>query len=1112
MPEFDAPFRLRLIGEAVGLHGDGSKLVFERKDALLLAYLAIEGPTPRGMLATLLWPDVDDERARSNLRQRLFRLRKSLGFELLEGAVVAALRADVVVDLGSADPGAGELLSGVTDTDASGLAPWLTAAREHRRSARIETLARRASLQEGEGQLAPALASAQQLVELDATSEHAHRRVMRLHYLRGDRAAALAAFDHCCDVLERVLGVAPEPETEALRAHIEASPSPAPERARRPLPVSVLRPPVLIGRAAEWEALAANWSMGAATALSGEAGMGKTRLARDFAQAHPDALLLDARPGDLRVPHALLARLLRQLSERSGERVPPGLASALVPEGDPARFVGAVEALVRWAHADGLAGVIVDDLQYADAASLDVLRHLVAASIPLRWIVTLRPVELGPEAQAFHDELLASASAQSLALQALDEAQIAALIDTLDLAELDGATLAPALARHSGGNPLYLLETLKLMLVPGTPLPRSPTSSVKVVAAQLPRAVNVTRLIGQRIARLSGGAIKLARCAAIAGIDFSSELAAHVLGVRALDLADAWTELEAAQLLRDSAFTHDLVAEAARDSVPAPIARQLHAEMAAFLEARQAEPARVAQHWLDACDEARALPSLLAAADRAAAAWRSAEEGRLLRRAALIAAHVGADPAAAFAMLLRANEACERSGLGGADHLAVLDALDAAAHEASSIASARLARASMQAQQGDGAASEATTRAGLQAIDDEPGAAVDALRIDLAAALANALMLQERPAEAVDVLREAEPRLIALADQPRQLNHYASLGVALDVAGRHAHAEQAHRHALALARARQDRPSELTILNNLAVSLAETGRFAAALVQLHDAYRLRESAPELLTTALHLEMSLGDVLRCVGDYRESLAWLERAQPIIGEHAPRLLVTVRNHQALTWLHLGQHARAWQLLQQSLVRSDAPPAVQAKSHLLLARCGLAQGQHSAAVEALGAARALLSTSARFAAYAQAELLATRFAEPDAAYRAATTVVMQAGKRQMQGVRMAGLACAARCALACGHTTVAVGHAAEALTLWPEHLPDDFYIGEVWLTAADAYHAAGDIRLVEVLRNASAWIAAAAQRRVPEEFRDSFLNRNPFNRDLIAMAGRHGIGPQG
>jgi len=1101
------------------MHGDGRILALERKDALMLAYLAVEGPTARAALASLLWPDVDEKRSRANLRQRLLRLRKLLGFDLLEGADVVGLCVDVRVDLAAADAKPGDLLPGVSEADAGGLAAWLDGTRQRRRAQRIEALASEASRLEGAGQLALALATAQQLANFDSTSEHAHRRVMRLHYLRGDRGAALAAFDRCCDVLERVLGVAPEPETEALRAHIDSSPQQTPEASRRPLPVSVLRPPRLIGRDAQWQALASHWSAGSVSLIIGEAGMGKTRLTSDFAQAHPGALVLDARPGDAHVPHALLTRLLRELVERVGGQIPPGVASVLaralpelgpaarmVREAEPLRFINAVEMLLRKAHAEGLAGLIVDDLQYADVASVDILRHLVAARIPLCWIVALRPVDLGAEAQAFRDELLGSSAAQSLVLRPLDEAQIAELIDSLGIASLDGAELAVALAKHSGGNPLYLLETLKLMLAPGAVTARSPSTAVAPVALQLPRAANVTRLIGQRIARLSAMAIKLARCAAIAGVDFSSELAAHVLGVRALDLADAWAELEAAQVLRDAAFIHDLIAEAARMSVPEPIARQLHAEMAAFLEARGAEPARIAQHWLDADDEARALPSLLAAADRAGAAWRSAEEGRLLRRAAQIAANIGADRAAAFALLQRANHAHERSDLGSVDHIAVLDALDAAALQPLEQGSARLARAAMQAQQGDGAAAEESARAGARAVGAETGAAADALRTDLAAALANALMILERPAEAIDVLRDAEPRLLALADPPRQMNHYGTLGVALDVAGRHAHAEQAHRHALALARALRDRPAELTTLNNLAISLAESGRFNAALESLQDAYRLRESSPELRTTALFLEMTLGDALRCVGEFRESLAWLARALPIIEVHAPNLVAAVHNQQALTWLHLGQQARAYQLLQQALTMSGAPPSVRAKTHLLLARCALAQSQPAVSADALGAARALLSTSARYAAYAQAELLAAHCAEPEAAYRIATDVVLQAGGRQMQGVRMAALAFAARSALACGHATVAVGHAVEALALWPEHVPDDFYIGEVWLAAAESLHAAHDPRLVDVLGSATAWVASTAREKVPEEFRDSFLNRNAFNRELIAMAARH------
>ncbi|MGH8797435.1 MAG: tetratricopeptide repeat protein, partial [Caldimonas sp.] len=332
-------------------------------------------------------------------------------------------------------------------------------------------------------------------------------------------------------------------------------------------------------------------------------------------------------------------------------------------------------------------------------------------------------------------------------------------------------------------------------------------------------------------------------------------------------------------------------------------------------------------------------------------------------------------------------------------------------------------------------------------------------------------------------------------------------------------------------------PNELSTLNNLAVSLAETGRFAAALEPLHEAYRLRASSPEVRGTALFLEASLGDVLRCVGEFRESLAWLDRARPVIAEHAPGFMVGVHNQQALTWLHLGQHARAYRELQDALAIDGAPPAFQAKTHLLLARYAMALAQQSgvgggvggggggggvgdagssglggsggaAARKALGAARALSSSSARYATHAQAELLAARFDEPEAAYRAATAVVLEAGSRQMQGVRMAGLGCAARSALACGHTAVAVGHAIEALALWPEHVPDDFYVGEVWLAAATCLDAAHDPRLAGVLEHAIGWIGSTARDHVPEEFRDSFLNRNAANRELIAMAVRHRI----
>jgi len=1106
---------LRLAREPCYVRADGRVVAVEPKDALLLAYLALEGPTPRRVLASLLWPDVDGDRARANLRQRLYRLRHSVGRDLLEGGDVAALCGDLDVDLKGGDEAASQgILLGIDEADAGGLAEWLEQTREQRRHGHARELAERSSTLEADGQLGPALLAARQLVDADPTSEHGHRRLMRLNYLRGDRAAALAAFDHCCDVLERSLGVAPDAETEVLRAQVEAGTLAHEPVQRRPLPVSVLRPPRLIGREAEWHALEAAWEAGTASLVVGEAGLGKTRLVGDFAATRAHALLVDARPGDVRVPHALLSRLLRQVLQRIEPPLAPGVSdelAQLLPElgrvrsasrsANNMRFINAVEALLRQAHGEGLAGLVLDDLQFADAASVEVLQHLAAADIGLCWIVAFRPDELSPTAQLFQDAFLGASGAGLHRLRPLTTAQIAELLDSLDVAVLDSARLAPALARHSGGNPLFLLETVKLMLAQGG----GSTAVVPVSgdAARLPTAGNVTRVIEQRIGRLSGLAVKLARCAAIAGADFSPELAAHVLGMRALDLADAWGELEAAQVLHESAFAHDLIFEAARDSVPAAIARRLHVEMADFLEHRGAEPARVAQHWLAGGEELKALPSLVAAADRAAAAWRPQEEGALLLLAARIRQGPGADRVAAFVLLQRAHRAYLQSSLGSDAHHEALDALAGAAATPLEKGYAHFARADTLSQRGSGPPAETEARAGLAVVAAESGAAADALHLDLVSALANALFLQDRPAEGVDAARDAEPRLLRLNDRSREVEYYTNLGVLLDAANQHAEAQAATRRAIALARAQGDRIGELVLLNNLAFSLNDVGRVAAALEPMREAYRLKQMYPELRTGALFVQVQLGNMHRSLGDYAEALDLLQTGLGVVGQYSPVFVAGAHNGLAHLYLELGQPARCQQHLQQALEVDGTPPVIRAISHLLRARSALDRSQSGAAAEALHAAQGFIIASTRYAIRGQAALLGARLQEPDAAYRAATAVALEAGRLQMQGLRMTALAWAARHALACRLEAVASAHAVEALALWPEHAPDNGTIAEVWLSAVECLGAARDPRAGAVLQAAAAWIAATARERVPEPFRDSFMNRNAFNRDLLARA---------
>lgn len=68
-------------------------------DAALLAMLALDGPSPRAKVAAMLWPEVDSEHAHNNLRQRLFRLRRVAGRDVVVQGATLALAPGIGHDL-----------------------------------------------------------------------------------------------------------------------------------------------------------------------------------------------------------------------------------------------------------------------------------------------------------------------------------------------------------------------------------------------------------------------------------------------------------------------------------------------------------------------------------------------------------------------------------------------------------------------------------------------------------------------------------------------------------------------------------------------------------------------------------------------------------------------------------------------------------------------------------------------------------------------------------------------------------------------------------------------------------------------------------------------------
>jgi DNA-binding SARP family transcriptional activator len=637
------PHRIRLFlrGEAFALLADGRRVALERKEAGLLAYLALEGPCSRSRLAGLLWPDGREEGARANLRQRLARLRKSVG-----EAVVAdghALRLATGVALQT--QGTGELLSTLHYDDCAEFDEWLSRRRCAVQAQERERLLTEAQRLVDRDCFADAVQVAEQAIAADPVAEEGYRRLMRWYYLRGDRSAAIAVWDRCKEVLRREYGLSPSGQTTQLgRAILEAQRPTTVNWPPRAIPITVLRPPRMIGRGPAMRRLRTAWSSGQMFVLCGEGGIGKSRLLAEFAGNDASVLISAARPGDAAVPLSTLARLLGAARERFKPlleedvaadlgRLVPQLAApgrpgrALSTDVDDLRLAGAVESFATACRAAGAYGVLIDDLQFADNASAAWFRSLFdpsrAPQAPWRAGFATRGEAINSGARELLEGLKASWQVVQVELAPLDLAAIKRLLESLQIGELRTESWTRALAQHAGGNPAFLLESIKTILAEGP---------VTYVPARLPVPVTVEAAVQRRLQQLDPDARTLAQLAAVAATAFSVSLASAVLCKPPLMLTSAFAELERLQILKGSAFVHDIVQEATLRSVPEAIRQVLHRTVAEHLESVAGAPGVIAAHW-QACGEwGRAARHWRAAADAATVNSRLVDAADFLTR------------------------------------------------------------------------------------------------------------------------------------------------------------------------------------------------------------------------------------------------------------------------------------------------------------------------------------------------------------------------------------------------------------------------------------------------------------------------------------------------
>ncbi len=1105
--------RLQLLGEPkLGPGSDSFPL--ERKDAALLALLAIDGVTARGKAAALLWPDVDDDAARNNLRQRLHRLRKRAGRDVaLTTGDVLRLADGVSHDLsGVAETLAqgvanatGELLGSLEYADCDQLEEWLQAAREQWRSNRRNALAEIAAKLEREGQIALALQYGERLLADDPLREHAHRQLMRLHYLRGDRAAALRAFQRCRDLLKRELATAPGKETLELAALIESSdalPSPAPVVK----PVSVLRPPKLVGRDAEWNKLEAAWQQRRLALVCGEPGIGKTRLLSDFAARHDGAIVVGARPGDARVPFALLARLLRAITQRYApsyeewtaaelSRILPELGAGPESKLQPVRFQRAISQALLAANDAGLSGCVVDDLQFADDASVESL----LASIPeeqsvTRWLAGARSAEMSRRLLDWL-ERTESHEVSRIDLGPLNVPAIEALLTSLALPDFDAHSWAGSLARHTGGNPLFILETLAALLA-------QDATALKGAAVHLPAPGSVGQLIERRLQKLSRDALKLARVAALAGQDFSVALAACVLSAHPLDLAESWRELEAAQIIRadleGSAFAHDLILETTLRSVPAPIAVVMHRKIALELQARGAPAARVAQHCYDAKDWLGAGNAFVEAANDARRNSQRAAEAEHWQRAAGCFDRVDAAEQAFNARFESIDAVLLIHGVERATE--VVDGLLREAKSTQQRVNALTAQANTRLLAAEHSAGIAAAREAYELAQqlDSPWPRFEAARL-----LAVGLSLSERANEALPLIEPFRELIEREGPIEQRMKFWSDYAYVLNSARRLRRTADALVRAIETARTAGDFGEQATLTSNYANTLGNLGRVSEALEQAQRARALQMQLGDTGGPAGGaIDMYIGMHSAALGRYRDALASLDAALDCFVRDGQIVWIAVaNNHRAALLLDLGQVGRAQKALEYA---SPSIDSVQARREILTGRIERLQGRDGASQ--ISQALALLGKEGDPWMRMLAQLDHALTLAPDKAVACCEEVQHTAEELEYLGIAVKAHVARARHLLRQGETDRAVSVLREA----PRHLrgvqPVDMYRAEAWWIEFEVFSAAGDhVDATTSLASAVDWINTVALPNVPDEFSDSFLNRNPINRAILTTASR-------
>ncbi len=555
----------------------------------------------------------------------------------------------------------------------------------------------RASLELGGSELVVAEECGQAIVAAAPYRETGHLLLMRAAVARGNRAEALAGYERARVLLRDELGIPPTRELRSLHEQLLRD-EPDDEaitstdlgmalecRAQIALPAALLsaRRTPLVGRTADLARLVSQFEVALRTgpslvALCGDAGIGKTRLIGDFAAVLANrrlVILYGRASGDSATAYEpFLQALGYYIASASGaelskfREIDPPVLGVLLPElygssavqaappsidehnGRRRAFVALTRILELVA---GTCPVVLalDDMQWADAASLELLNHLVSSirAVPIMMLLAYRESEATLGIRRVLETTQRYSPVERVDLSPLSEEEVELLISAWAGSGAP-ASLTRRLYNRTEGNPLFIGHLLRHLVRAGAidSQKRRWASEADIESLGIPREID--ELIDLRLAPLGSRALAVLRVGAVTGDEFSVDLVERVIRDHDDSTLDALEAAVAAGLLvedpdrpRSFRFAHALLRESIYSRLTQVRRARLHYAVGEAIESLRAEDldkhsAELAGHFLAAArggeDPRRAITAALAAAEQARAVFAN-EQAEFYYRSAI---------------------------------------------------------------------------------------------------------------------------------------------------------------------------------------------------------------------------------------------------------------------------------------------------------------------------------------------------------------------------------------------------------------------------------------------------------------------------------------------